>query len=109
MKPLRPAQVRVAAREAVSATGKIKDKDLARLRSLGEWLPLLHPTSLSTRLAVELKGSIGEGPNHEPFEPFEPFEFLQNSEIFPRRFTNFRKFSKFSKLSAKFRHNLIKI
>ena len=27
----------------------------------------------------ELKGSIGEGPNHSNhFEPFEPFEFFQN-------------------------------
>ena len=51
---------------------------------------------------AELKGSIGEGPNHsnhfEPFEPFEPFEFFQNRnfpEFFFRKFKNFRKFEHF--------------
>ena len=61
------------------------------------------PLRLARQAAVgyltELKGSIGEGPNHSNnFEPFEPFEFFQNKnfpEFFLRKFKNFRKFQHF--------------
>ena len=47
-------------------------------------------TQLPREFAAELKGSIGEGPNHSNhFEPFEPFEFFQNRnfpEFFLRKF-----------------------
>ena len=39
----------------------------------------LHKCVFQWMLQPELKGSIGEGPNHSNhFEPFEPFEFFQN-------------------------------
>ena len=56
----------------------------------------------------ELKGSIGEGPNHSNHSHHSNSFKIG---IFLRKFKNFKfqKISTFSKLSAKFRQNFIKI
>ena len=60
----------------------------------------------------ELKGSIGEGPNHSNFSDRSSVrilgvrsEFFQNSGIFARKFKNLRKFQHF----LKYRRNSDKI
>ena len=60
----------------------------------------------AAQLGAELKGSIGEGPNHSNHSN------RSNSfkiGIFTRKFKKFQKISTFSKLSAKFWQNFIKI
>ena len=59
--------------------------------------------------APELKGSIGEGPNHSNFSDQSSVEILakfKNFQCSPENFLKNQDISTFSKISAKFRQNL---
>ena len=72
--------------------------------------PEMPAWRMSTRRSRPgLKGSIGEGPNHSNHSNQSNHSNSFKIGIFLRKFKNFRKISTFSKLSAKFRHNFIKI
>ena len=57
----------------------------------------------------ELKGSIGEGPNHSNHSIHSNHSNSFKIGIFPRKFQKFQTNWTFSKSSAKFRQNFIKI